>query len=55
MKPSHPDTFLAVNRDDYMTVLSIIANADNVLKEEEMSFFGEKFPPEAAELIALGF
>ena len=39
MKPSHPDTFLAVNRDDYMTVLSIIANADNVLKEEEMSFF----------------
>jgi hypothetical protein len=39
MKPSHPDAFLAVNRDDYMTVLAIIANADNVLKEEEMSFF----------------
>ncbi|MDP7043492.1 MAG: TerB family tellurite resistance protein [Candidatus Thalassarchaeaceae archaeon] len=39
MKPSHPDAFLSVNRDDYMTVLAIIANADNVLKEEEMSFF----------------
>ncbi|MDG1542098.1 MAG: TerB family tellurite resistance protein [Candidatus Thalassarchaeaceae archaeon] len=39
MKPSHPDAFLAVNRDDYMTVLAIIANADSVLKEEEMSFF----------------
>ena len=39
MKPSHPDAFLAVNRDDYMTVLAIIANADNVLREEEMSFF----------------
>ena len=39
VKPSHPDAFLAVNRDDYMTILAIIANADNVLKEEEMSFF----------------
>lgn len=39
VKPSHPDAFLSVNRDDYMTVLAIIANADNVLKEEEMSFF----------------
>ncbi len=39
MKPSHPDAFLSVNRDDYMTVLAIIANADNVLREEEMSFF----------------
>lgn len=39
MKPSHPDAFLAVNRDDYMTVLAIIANADNILREEEMSFF----------------
>ena len=39
MKPSHPDAFLVVNSDDYMTVLAIIANADNVLREEEMSFF----------------
>lgn len=39
MKPSHPDAFLSVDRDDYMTVLAIIANADNVLREEEMSFF----------------
>ena len=39
VKPSHPDAFLSVNRDDYMTVLAIIANADNILKEEEMSFF----------------
>ncbi len=39
MKPSHPDAFLVVNRDDYMTVLAIIANADNILRDEEMSFF----------------
>jgi hypothetical protein len=39
MKPSHPDAFLAVNRDDYMTVLAIIANADNILRPEEMAFY----------------
>lgn len=39
MKPSHPDAFLAVDRDDYMTVLAIIANADSVLRPEEMAFF----------------
>jgi hypothetical protein len=39
MKPSHPDAVLVVNRDDYMTVLAIIANADNILRDEEMSFF----------------
>ena len=39
MKPSHPDAFLALDRDDYMTVLAIIANADEVLRQEEMAFF----------------
>lgn len=39
MKPSHPDAFLAVDRDDYMTVLAIIANADSVLRPEEMAFY----------------
>ena len=39
MKPSAPDAFDAIDMDEYMTVLSIIANADAVLKPEEMSFF----------------
>ena len=39
MKPSAPDAFDAIDMDDYMTVLAIIANADAVLKPEEMSFF----------------
>ena len=39
MKPSAPDAFDAIDMDDYMTVLSIIANADSVLRPEEMSFF----------------
>jgi tellurite resistance protein len=39
MKPSAPDAFADIDMDDYMTVLSIIANADSVLRPEEMSFF----------------
>ncbi len=39
MKPSHPDAFLAVDLDDYMTVLAIIANADSILRPEEMAFY----------------
>ena len=39
MKPSAPDAFDAIDMDDYMTVLAIIANADAVLRPEEMSFF----------------
>ena len=39
MKPSAPEAFDAIDMDDYMTVLAIIANADAVLRPEEMSFF----------------
>ena len=39
MKPSAPGAFDTIDTDQYLTVLAIIANADTVLRPEEMAFF----------------
>jgi len=39
MKPSAPGAFDKIDTDQYLTVLAIIANADTVLRPEEMAFF----------------
>ena len=39
MKPSAPRAFDTIDTDQYLTVLAIIANADTVLRPEEMAFF----------------
>ena len=39
MKPSAPGAFDKIDADQYLTVLAIIANADTVLRPEEMAFF----------------
>lgn len=39
MKPSAPQAFDTIDTDQYLTVLAIIANADTVLRPEEMAFF----------------
>ena len=39
MKPSAPEAFDTIDTDQYLTVLAIIANADTVLRPEEMAFF----------------
>ena len=39
VKPSAPGAFDTIDTDQYLTVLAIIANADTVLRPEEMAFF----------------
>ena len=39
LKPSAPEAFDTIDTDQYLTVLAIIANADTVLRPEEMAFF----------------
>ena len=39
LKPSAPGAFDTIDTDHYLTVLAIIANADTVLRPEEMAFF----------------
>ena len=39
LKPSAPEAFDTIDTDQYLTVLAIIANADTVLRAEEMAFF----------------
>lgn len=39
LKPSAPEAFESINVDDYLTILAIIANADAVLRTEELAFF----------------
>lgn len=39
LKPSAPQAFDTIDTDQYLTVLAIIANADTVLRPEEMAFF----------------
>lgn len=39
LKPSAPEAFDTIDTDQYLTVLAIIANADAVLRPEEMAFF----------------
>ena len=39
LKPSAPEAFDNIDTDQYLTVLAIIANADTILRPEEMAFF----------------
>ena len=39
LKPSPPEAFESIDVDDYLTILAIVANADAVLRPEEMAFF----------------